>query len=253
MLYNARDMTQTADDADISSSTKKSKPTLIAPVWHTVVLVVFLLGLSWWGARAGSLVPPPVAARTHGHVVAYIFVIVIECLVVLFVLYGLRLRKLTLKELIGPRKLTLMNVVRDLGIALLFFIGSNIILGIFALIVRAGHNPAIRKISPSGAAEIILYLLVSLSAGICEEIVCRGYLQKQLIGLTKSTSAGILLQGIIFGAAHGYQGTKFMIVIGVYGCLFGLLAQFRNSLYPGMMTHALQDGIAGLIVRNMAR
>jgi membrane protease YdiL (CAAX protease family) len=173
--------------------------------------------------------------------------------VVLFVLYGLRLRKLTLKELIGPRKLTLMNVVRDLGIALLFFIGSNIILGIVALIVRAGHNPAIRKISPSGAAAIILYLLVSLSAGICEEIVCRGYLQKQLIGLTKSTSAGILLQGIIFGAAHGYQGTKFMIVIGVYGCLFGLLAQFRNSLYPGMMTHALQDGIAGLIVRNMAR
>jgi len=253
MLYNARYMTQTADDITIPPPTEEREPALVAPVWHTVILVAFLLGLSWWGARSGSLVPPTVAAGTHSHIIPYVFVIVIECLVLLFVLYGLRLRKLTLKELLGPRKITLMNVVRDLGIALLFFIGSNVILGIIALILKAGHNPAIRKISPSGKAEVILYLLVSLSAGICEEIVCRGYLQKQLTVLTKSASAGILLQGVIFGAAHGYQGTKFMIVIGVYGCLFGMLAQFRNSLYPGMMTHALQDGMAGLIARNLAR
>jgi hypothetical protein len=44
-----------------------------------------------------------------------------------------------------------------------------------------------------------------------------------------------------------------MLVIAVYGCLFGLLALWRRSLRPGMMTHALQDGLAGLLARYAPR
>src|SRR5262245_59122929 len=130
MLYNARCMDQATDDVTVSPPTEVSESGLVEPLWHTAAVVIFLLGFSWWGARSGRMVPPAIAARMHGHVAGYIFVIVIECLVVLFVWYGLRLRKRTLKELFGPGKITLMNVVRDLGIAMLFFVGSNIILGI---------------------------------------------------------------------------------------------------------------------------
>jgi hypothetical protein len=37
-----------------------------------------------------------------------------------------------------------------------------------------------------------------------------------------------------------------MVVIGVYGSFFGILAHFRKSLRPGMMAHAFQDALSGL-------
>jgi hypothetical protein len=100
---------------------------------------------------------------------------------------------------------------------------------------------------PHSGIEIALWMLLSLSAGICEEFVTRGYLQKQLSGLLKNTTAGLVAQGIIFGAAHAYQGLKRMLIIAVLGCMMGWLAQWRQSLRPGMLSHFLQDAIGGII------
>ena len=90
---------------------------------------------------------------------------------------------------------------------------------------------------------------LALTAGFCEEIIFRGYLQKQFAAASGMASIGILAQGVLFGAAHGYQGTKLMFTIGVYGALFGILAAWRKSLRPGMMAHFLQDFISGLLLR----
>jgi membrane protease YdiL (CAAX protease family) len=38
-----------------------------------------------------------------------------------------------------------------------------------------------------------------------------------------------------------------MAVITVFGCLFGLLAQWRRNLRPGMIAHFLQDSSALLL------
>jgi len=56
----------------------------------------------------------------------------------------------------------------------------------------------------------------------------------------------ILLQGGLFGLAHGYYG-RVMVAITVQGWLLGLLAYWRRSLRPGMLAHALQDGIGGVV------
>jgi membrane protease YdiL (CAAX protease family) len=101
---------------------------------------------------------------------------------------------------------------------------------------------------PHGRVEIALWVVLSLSAGICEEFVTRGYLQKQLGGLLKNATAGLLAQGIIFGAAHAYQGSKHMFTIAVLGCMMGWLAQWRQSLRPGMLSHFLQDVLGGIIL-----
>ena len=68
-------------------------------------------------------------------------------------------------------------------------------------------------------------------------------------GELAQAEAMIIAQGVLFGAAHGYQGTKLMFTIGVYGALFGILAAWRKSLRPGMMAHFLQDFISGLLLR----
>jgi uncharacterized protein len=56
----------------------------------------------------------------------------------------------------------------------------------------------------------------------------------------------VILQGVIFGAAHAYQGHKAILVISAYGMLFGTLAAMRKSLRPGMLQHATQDSVSGI-------
>ena len=242
---------QKIGEAITDSGPGRTGPKLIAPVWHTVLLVSALMLLSWLGARGRSFAPvvPHSSGRAHGHIFGYTTTIAIEWLLVAFVWCGLRLRRVRMADLMGYRGMDFLGVLRNLGIAFLFLFSSNLILAVLAILLQA-RNQVVRSIVPHSRAEIALYLLLALSAGICEEIVCRGYLQNQFGALARNAGAGIAIQGIIFGAAHGYQGIKFMFIIGVYGCLFGLLAGWRKSLVPGMMAHALQDGIVGLIARH---
>jgi len=48
-------------------------------------------------------------------------------------------------------------------------------------------------------------------------------------------------QGVLFGVGLWYQGGKMVIVITVLGVLFGIFAQWRKSLRPGMIAHAWGD------------
>ena len=52
---------------------------------------------------------------------------------------------------------------------------------------------------------------LSATAGFCEEIVFRGYLQRQLAAFSKSTLMGVLLSAAIFGVSHGYEGAARML------------------------------------------
>ena len=77
---------------------------------------------------------------------------------------------------------------------------------------------------PHSTLETIIWLIVAATAGFCEEVIYRGYLQKQIGAIAGSIWLGIVAQGIIFGASHGYEGPQRMVLIAVYGCMFGLLA-----------------------------
>ena len=68
------------------------------------------------------------------------------------------------------------------------------------------------------------------------------------VDINKIDRAGIVLQGVVFGLAHAYQGPIQIIVIVVFGCMFGLLAHWRKSLRPGMTAHFLQDAVGGLVL-----
>jgi CAAX protease family protein len=222
----------------------------VAPAWHTIVVLAVLLGLSVAGARSRNL--PFV--RAHGRAAGYLLVMMVEWITVAFIGYGLSRRGVSLPSLIGGSWARPLAALRDLGIALGFIlICAGGILNALGYLLRASPNQAIRNMLPHGTLEIILYLMTALTAGFCEEVIFRGYLQRQFTAVTRATAGGIVLQGIVFGASHGYQGWKFMLLIVVYGILFGLLAQWRRSLRPGMIGHFLQDGVGGLIARHALR
>jgi len=139
-----------------------------------------------------------------------------------------------------------LDFFRDLGVAVVFLLSSIVILNALTSVLRPGPSENVNRILPQSGAEIFAWIFVSLTAGMCEEFTTRGYLQRQLSGLTRSAAAGVILQGVIFGAAHLYQGPKRMFTIAVLGCMMGWLAQWQKSLRPGMLSHFLQDVAGGI-------
>ena len=114
-------------------------------------------------------------------------------------------------------------------------------------LLKAAPPPGLRAMLPQSPFEMVLWVPLSLTGGFCEEVIFRGYLQRQFSVLTRSFVGAIALQAIAFGLSHGYQGWKMMSIIAIYGACFGWLAHWRRSLRPGMLGHALQDTAGGLL------
>jgi membrane protease YdiL (CAAX protease family) len=111
----------------------------------------------------------------------------------------------------------------------------------------------LQALAPQGALGFALWFALSISAGICEEFVFRGYLQRQFSALTANAAAGIVLSAVVFSVGHLYEGGVKAVVIGVFGILLGTLAYLRRSLAPGMIAHAWHDIFAGALLYLLPR
>jgi hypothetical protein len=221
--------------------------TPVAATLHTAAFLLILFGSAALMYVSASRLRT--VERPH-RVVLYLTTIAWEWLLMGYVLFGVLRHGTSLWEVMGTRWKSAKDVFRDMGIAFLFWILALIVLGVVAQLLHypsMGQN--VRLLAPESSTEIILWIAVSFTAGICEETIFRGYLQKQLIAWTGNVPAGVLLSAAAFGIGHVYQGAKATVVIGVYGLLFGILAQLRRSVRPGMMTHALHDTVSGLALR----
>jgi uncharacterized protein len=163
--------------------------------------------------------------------------------VLALVVAGVRLHGSSLTAIFGERWRSLRQVFTDIGIALIFLVASIAVLSIFGAHTRAPDS-ATQFLLPQGRLESALWIVMSLTAGICEEALFRGYLQRQFMALTKSASFGIVLSAAAFGAAHAYQGLLHAVQIALLGAMLGALAWWRKSVRPGMISHATQDMLA---------
>jgi uncharacterized protein len=222
----------------------------VAATWHTLIVLLALFGFSFASAHAGSLTPfGPKIGRAFG----YIVVIVFEWAVVAFIWFGLGRRGIRIADLVGGNWARSIYILRDIAIAVAFLIAAAGVLSGLDYFVKTAPNQAIRNLLPQGPIEVVLFLATSLTAGFCEELIYRGYLQRQFTGLTHTVAGGIVLQAIAFALTHGYQGWKFVLLIAVLATMLGLLAHWRRSLRPGMIAHALQDGITGIVAAHVLR
>jgi membrane protease YdiL (CAAX protease family) len=220
-----------------------SRPEPVAPVWHTLVVIVIMLALSALSAHVHGI---PTVAHKPNRIAGYVTTAGMEWLILAFIWFGLRLRKQNFRVLLGENWGGWKRVPRDLGIAVLYLIVANLVLALISHLLKTTTNDAIKSLLPHTAVEITAFFVVAATAGICEEITFRGYLQRQFLAWSNSAAFAIVLQGILFGASHGYQGLKLMLVIVVYGTMFGILAHWQRSLRPGMFAHFLQDFIGGV-------
>jgi len=205
---------------------------------------VVLAALGGWAFSAKIFMQQLSAAASPNRARMYLLTILIEWLLFVVVLGGVRLSGASVLLVLGDRWHSAREVLRDVGIAVGFWVVAAILLWISSKLLRISGMPRnMQFMMPHGAAELTLWIALSITAGICEETIFRGYLQRQFMALTKSAPAGILLSAAAFGAAHAYQGFRFVILISLFGAMFGILAYWRGSVRPGMIAHALQDSL----------
>ena len=227
------------------ASAQGSSSSGIAPAWHTTIVLLVLLGVSLAGAR----IQLPAIAGIEGRAPSYLLVMVIEWAIVAFIWWGVGRRGVRLSALIGGSWGRGAYVWRDLAIGVGFILVFGGAAQVLTSLLKAAPPQALRAMLPQTPLELILWVPLSMTGGFCEEVIFRGYLQRQFSVLARSLVAGIALQGIVFGLSHGYQGWKLMSIIALYGVCFGWLARWRRSLRPGMIGHALQDTAGGLLAR----
>jgi uncharacterized protein len=221
---------------------------LIAPRWHTALVVGLFLAMALSGAlfqrQARS---EPGMLQQHPHVVRlYLSLIVMEWGLVFWVWKGVESTGTKLAEIIGGQWTSAKNVFGDAALALGLWGAWTLTEQAWTRWLGPGHAASIQTLLPRGAVEIFLWIGVSISAGICEETVFRGYFQRQFEAFTHSRWIALILQAALFGISHGYQGVEACMKIAVFGVLFGLVALYRGSLRPGMMAHAWGDILSGI-------
>jgi membrane protease YdiL (CAAX protease family) len=226
--------------------------TLLAPVWHTVIFLVAVIGLALAQSRQPNLEHVRVASRLP----LYLAMIAFELILFAYVwLLGLKLAGTRMRDVLGGKWTSAADVAQDLGTALLFWLIVAAVLLTLGRIL--GENAtglgAVKALLPEGPVEIAVWIALCTTAGFCEEFIFRGYLQKQLFALTGRNDLAIVFQAIVFGLAHMYQGFKGVITISIYGAMFGILAVVRKSLRPGMIQHASQDIFSGIVGEILAR
>lgn len=106
---------------------------------------------------------------------------------------------------------------------------------------------AIKELLPHTSHERLLWILASITAGICEEIVFRGFLPLYFLhlgtffGFQVSYLTAVILSTVLFGFAHLYQGWKGVLATGLLGALFAYLYAYTGSLILPIIIHILID------------
>ncbi|MCL2592529.1 MAG: CPBP family intramembrane metalloprotease [Defluviitaleaceae bacterium] len=110
-------------------------------------------------------------------------------------------------------------------------------------LVKNSSNGATNNLLPRSKKERKYWFFVSLTAGICEEIIFRGFLffLFQAAFPNMPMLLVLLIASFIFGAAHAYQGIKGIRNTAIVGALHGVLFLVTGSLIPSMFMHFIVD------------
>ncbi|WP_432408659.1 CPBP family glutamic-type intramembrane protease [Wukongibacter sp. M2B1] len=118
-------------------------------------------------------------------------------------------------------------------------LGNVIVLSILS-VLGLEIKPSPVPVADNFGEYIVLFFIVAISAGICEEVFFRGLLLRAYE--EKYKTAGIVMTAILFGVFHfNLQNLAAPIVLGL---VFGYLVHITDSIYAGIIGHITNNGIA---------
>jgi membrane protease YdiL (CAAX protease family) len=250
MPFASNDSNSGPQAAGVGTANSKAagKPKPIDPWGHFIGYLGILAGLVAWGfytQRAGIGKPgsaAPGQLGSHSAALQFYFISMIGDWALFYYCWaGVRKNGGTLATLTGGRWLSWKQVAIDLAIAVPFWlIWEGVAYGVSRML-GPREAKSVSALLPQTALEVVIWMFVCLTAGFTEEVQSRGYMQQQLHSLFGNISLAVLVQGLVFGLMHAYQGWQAVVVIAALGVLYGAMAAWRRNLRVVMIAHAWSD------------
>ena len=241
-------------DASLTSKTPAppplpdGTPRPIAHWLHTVGLFGLLfINMFYTHHRAGAIV------RTNApRIPSYLGSIALEWILLGLVIAGVFCRRDFLRNAFLNRARTFAQslglgiVVYIVGFMSIVIVGSALY---FTPLFHKRNEAVILALAPHTPLEFVVWFGVSLTAGICEEIIFRGYLLRQLTAWTRSPIAAIFIAALLFGSVHLYEGAAAILPLAALAVVYGFVVRFcKGDLRAVIVAHTLQDCIVAFLV-----
>jgi hypothetical protein len=108
-----------------------------------------------------------------------------------------------------------------------------------------GRLEGVQRLLPSSRAEWPGFVPLAITAGICEEVLFRGFVLWALSQVLPDFWQAAFAQALLFGLAHAYQGPRGVFLTFIVGAFLTGVVWISGSLWPAMLVHALLDLNAG--------
>lgn len=107
-------------------------------------------------------------------------------------------------------------------------------------------------ILPQDDRDLRVFFGLSVTAGVVEELIYRGFVL-WVLSQWMPLWVAVLLSSVSFGLAHSYQGRQGMLRTGLMGLLFAVLFVASGSVWLPMLFHAVFDILMGVQIRELFR
>jgi len=105
---------------------------------------------------------------------------------------------------------------------------------------------------PQNDQEYRVFAALSVTAGIVEETVYRGFVLWYLFQLMPVWAA-VIVSAIAFGLGHSYQGSAGVVRVTALGLVFAALYILTGSIWVPIIGHILLDALQGLSIVEIMR
>lgn len=99
----------------------------------------------------------------------------------------------------------------------------------------------IASMLPRNRQELRLGALLSINAGVCEELLFRLALPTLIFGASGSSVAAVAGSILLFGALHLYQGIPGIVGTAIIGAVFMFIFAVSGAIWIPIVLHALFD------------
>ncbi len=110
---------------------------------------------------------------------------------------------------------------------------------------RGALQAIAERILPRSTVELLPYLALAITAGLCEEFLYRGFAMAVLLHVGLQAWAVVLISSVLFGLAHSYQGRGGIVMTLLIGLILGSSRIAYDSLVPAILWHSAVDVVAG--------
>ena len=225
------------------------KPRMIAPWWHTALVLLQLGALALIGPRGAQ------SRAEMPHVVLYTVAVMSTWLQLGAVVAGIYRRREFFFDTLQGRA---GSVRRDVWVGIGLYFGLALMFGIILTMAhrlgvhRGFDRGVLMAMAPNTWTELAMWLVVSVSVAFCEEHVFRGYLLQQVIAWGAELGASpkfaavfaVVTTSMLFGSLHLYEGVGGAVLITCLGAVYAMAALWLGNLRAVMVAHVLQDFLA---------